>query len=84
MYEARQALVTDTKDLLKSKKMRNRKLGYLVEKSGLDAPHGDIQDVVDVRSTTRLIVNATVTAVEDMVADVDEVKFERDEEMELE
>ena len=84
MYEARQALVTDTKDLLKSKKMRNRKLGYLVEKSGLDVPNGDIQDVADVRSTTRLVVNATVTAVEDMVADVDEVKFERDEEMELE
>lgn len=84
MYEARQALVKDTKELLKSKKMRNRKLGYLVEKSGLDAPPGDIQDVADVRPSTPLIVNAMVTAVEDMVADVDEVEFERDEEMELE
>ena len=84
MYEARQALVTDTKDLLKSKKMRNRKLGYLVEKSGLDAPPEDDPETAAVRPTTPLIVNAMVTAVEDMVADMDEIEFERDEEMELE
>ncbi|MGJ7537724.1 MULTISPECIES: hypothetical protein [unclassified Variovorax] len=84
MYEARQVLVKDTKELLKSKKMRNRKLGYLVEKSGLESPSGDIQDAAEVRPTTPLIVNVMVTAVENMVADVDEVEFERDEEMELE
>lgn len=83
MYEARMALVKDTKDLLKSKKMRQRKRAYQTLESGLIVPGGEFETVVPQKSSP-LIIDVMVTAVEDMVADLDETEFEFDEEVEAE
>ena len=84
MHEARQALIADTKDLMKSKKLRQRKLGYQVHRAGLDVPLEELSELADVPARKPLVIETMVSAVEDMVADVDEVEFELDEEMELE
>lgn len=84
MYEARQALVADTKELMKSKKLRQRKLGYQVHKSGLDVPPDERSELVDAPAPKSFVMETMVTAVEDMVADMDEFVFEMDEDMEVE
>lgn len=84
MYEARQTLVKDTKELLRSKKMRQRKLGYQVHASGLQSPEDHQRGDASLAKAQSLTVNAMVSAVEDMVTDVNEIEFELDEEMELE
>lgn len=84
MHEARQALVADTNELMKSKMLRQRKLGYQVHKSGLDVPTEETSELVDVPAHKPLVIEAMVSAVEYMVAEMDEVEFELDEDMEAE
>lgn len=84
MYKARQALISDTKELLSSKKLRQRKLGYQIHRSGLTDVSGVQPESSAVHKLETKFREVMVSAVEDMVTDVDEVELEMDEEMELE
>ena len=84
MHQARQALVVDTVQLAKSKKMRDRKNAFLVRKAGLggdNKPGG--ADASKGRTDGSGGETVVMTELEAMVLELDQVQLDDDMEMEI-
>jgi putative transposase len=84
MYEARQALVVDTVQLAKSKKLRDRKNAFLLRSAGIggdNKPGGT--DASNGRTDGSAGETVVMTELEAMVLELDQVQLDDDMEMEV-
>lgn len=84
LYDARQMLIRDTDDLMKSKKLRQRKQGFIIQGSGITELHGMKPIATDVANAMKFEREIMVSSVESMVMDIEEEEFAFDVEMTLE